>query len=138
MNNPVIANIRVEWDWVKTGIEAILAGEPQLTYRPEDVYVECVTGAATLFIDEHKNFMITTITTDKYTDKSTLLLWLGWCPNKGLRHSSFRDLYMPFFEQVARDCKCSFIEVKSSLAKSNEYYLNNGWDLHTRVFTRAL
>ena len=138
MSTPVIGNIRKEWDWVKVGIQKILDGQPHLAFRPEDVYVECVTGVATLFIDEHKNFAVTMIETNKYTNENTFLIWLAWCSGKGLRHNSFRDLYVPFFEEVARDCKCDFIEVRSSLDKSNEYYINNDWVIDTRVFTRAL
>ena len=138
MSTPVVGNIRWEWDWVRVGVQEILDKQPQLTFRPEDVYAECVTGAATLFIDEHKNFAVTTIEVDKFTNENTFLIWLAWCSGKGLRHNSFSDLYVPFFEQVARDCKCVFLEVRTSLDKSNEYYINNGWDLDTRVFTRTL
>ena len=57
---PVVADIRKEWDWVKIGIAEILIDQPQLTYRAEDVYAECVSGDATLFILE-RNFAVTTI-----------------------------------------------------------------------------
>ena len=138
MSTPVVGNIRWEWDWVKIGVQEILDKQPQLTYRPEDVYAECVNGTATLFIDVHKNFAVTTIEVDKFTNENTFLIWLAWCSGKGLRRNSFSDLYIPFFEQVARDCKCAFLEVRTPLDKSNEYYINNGWDLDTRVFTRKL
>ena len=74
MSIPVVGNIRAEWDWVKKGIEKILQGQPQLTFRPEDVYVECVNGTATLFVDEHKNFAVTTIQVDQYTNKKIFLI----------------------------------------------------------------
>ena len=118
MSTPVVGNIRWEWDWVRVGVQEILDKQPQLTFRPEDVYAECVTGAATLFIDEHKNFAVTTIEVDKFTNENTFLIWLAWCSGKGLRHNSFSDLYVPVFEQVARDCKCVFLEVRTSWDKS--------------------
>lgn len=135
---PVVADIRKEWDWVQIGVKEILLGQPQLTYRPEDVYADCVTGAATLFIDEHQNFAVTTVEVDKFTGTSTFLIWLAWCSGKGLRHTSFIELYTPFFERVARDCKCDFVEARSSLDKLNDYYLKSGWDLETRVFRRKI
>lgn len=135
---PVVADIRKEWDWVQIGVREILLGQPQLAYRPEDVYADCVTGAATLFIDEHQNFAVTTVEVDRFTGASTFLIWLAWCSGKGLRHTSFLELYTPFFERVARDCKCDFVEARSSLDKLNEYYLKSGWDLETRVFRRKI
>tara|TARA_R100001510_G_C7629806_1_gene188896 strand:+ start:479 stop:895 length:417 start_codon:yes stop_codon:yes gene_type:complete len=138
MSIPVVGNIRAEWDWVKKGIEKILQGQPQLTFRPEDVYVECVNGTATLFVDEHKNFAVTTIQVDQYTNKKIFLIWLAYCSNKGLRHKSFIEQYIPFFEQVARDCQCSFVEARTAIGKLSDYYENNGWNLDTKVFTRKL
>tara|TARA_R100001082_G_scaffold67978_1_gene38521 strand:- start:83 stop:499 length:417 start_codon:yes stop_codon:yes gene_type:complete len=138
MSDPFVADIRKEWDWVKVGIEEILEGQPQETFRPEDVYAECVNGTATLFIDEHKNFSVTQIEVDRYAGHKTLLLWVSWRSNKGLSHKSISDSYLPFFEDVARDCGCSFVEVRSSLDKLNDYYLSRGWSLSTRVFTKKL
>ena len=138
MSTPIVANIRQEWDWVKIGIEEILDAQPQLTYRPEDVYAECINGTATLFIDEHKSFAVTTIEVDRFTGQNTFLIWLAWCSKKGLKHNSSIVMHTSFFEQVASDCKCSFLETKSPLDKLNEHFIENGWDLNTRVFTRKL
>ena len=70
--------------------------------------------------------------------QNTFLIWLAWCSRKGLKHNSSIEMYTPSFEQVARDCKCSFLETKTPLNKLNDYYLDNGWNLDTRVFTRKL
>ena len=43
-----------------------------------------------------------------------------------------------FFEQVARDCGCVYLEGKTSIDRLGEYYLENGWELETRVFRRKL
>ena len=134
MNNPVIANIRVEWDWVKTGIEEILADQPQLTYRPEDVYAECVNGTATLFI-QGRNFAITQMEVDQYSSNKTFLIWLAWTEERGLNHAA---RLIAFFEQIARDCGCTIIENRTPVDKLGEYFIENGWNLDTRVFTRKL
>ena len=47
-DKPVLAHIREEWDWVKRGIEEILAEQPQLTFRAEDVYAACLIRSAPL------------------------------------------------------------------------------------------
>jgi hypothetical protein len=129
---PVVADIRKEWDWVKIGIAEILTDQPQLTYRAEDVYAECVSGDATLFILE-KNFAVTTIYLDRFTGDKILLVWLGWGKNV---QNAFK--FTGFFEQVARDCGCAYLEGKTSIDRLGEYYLENGWELETRIFRRKL
>ena len=129
---PVIADIRKEWDWVKVGVKEILIDQPQLTYRPEDVYAECVNGNATLFV-LGKNFAITTVYLDKYTDDKIFLGWLTWGKNIQNAHK-----YVHFFEKVARDCGCVYMEGRTSIDRLGEYYLENDWKLETRVFRRKL
>jgi len=129
---PVVADIRKEWDWVKIGINEILIDQPELTYRAEDVYAECISGDATLFILE-KNFAITTIYLDKYTNDKIFLGWLTWGKNMQNCHR-----LVNFFEQVARDCGCAYLEGRTSIDRLGEYYLENGWELETRVFRRKL
>ena len=129
---PVIADIRKEWDWVKVGVKEILIDQPQLTYRPEDVYAECVSGNATLFV-LGKNFAVTTVYLDKYTDDKIFLGWLTWGKNIQNAHR-----YVHFFEKVARDCGCVYMEGRTSIDRLGEYYLENDWKLETRVFRRKL
>jgi len=33
-DKPLLANVRQEWEWVKRGIEEIIAEQPRLTFRP--------------------------------------------------------------------------------------------------------
>ena len=129
---PVIADIRKEWDWVKVGVKEILIDQPQLTYRPEDVYAECVNGNATLFV-LGKNFAITTVYLDKYTDDKIFLGWLTWGKNMQNCHR-----LVHFFEKIARDCGCVYMEGRTSIDRLGEYYLENDWKLETRVFRRKL
>lgn len=129
---PVVADIRKEWDWVKVGVKEILIDQPQLTYRPEDVYAECVNGNATLFV-LGKNFAVTTVYLDKYTDDKIFLGWLTWGKNIQNAHR-----YVHFFEKVARDCGCVYMEGRTSIDRLGEYYLENDWKLETRVFRRKL
>jgi hypothetical protein len=131
-DTPVVADIRKEWDWVKTGVGEILLAQPQLTYRAEDVYAECMSGNATLFI-LGKNFAVTTMYLDKFTDSKIFLVWLAWGRNMQNAHK-----LVTFFEQVARDSGCAYIESMTSIDRLGEYHLENGWRLDTRVFRRDL
>jgi hypothetical protein len=47
--DPVISDIRREWNWVKYGVEEIIHKYPWLTYRAEDIYAACVNGQAILY-----------------------------------------------------------------------------------------
>jgi len=132
-DTPVVADIRKEWDWVKTGVGEILLAQPQLTYRAEDVYAECMSGNATLFTLE-KNFAVTTMYLDKFTDSKIFLMWLTW--GKNIQNASVA--FIDFFEQVARDSGCVYLEGMTPIDRLGEYYLETGWRLDTRVFRRDL
>ena len=139
MNNiPVIADIRREWDWVRPGVEEIIAAQPQLTYRPEDVYAACVNQEATLFVRKGapgNDFAVTIVEFDKYSGEKGLFMWLAYLKQRGKKQAS---KLMEFFEQVGRDCGCSYVELKTPLEPLGTYYLKNGWELDTKVYTRRL
>ena len=135
---PVVADIRREWDWVKLGIEEIIAEQPQLTYRPEDVYAACVNGEATLFVRKGvsgNDFAVTQMEFDKYSGDKIMTMWLAHIEQRGRKQAI--EL-MEFFDQVGRDCGCSYIEGRTPLEPLGEYYLKNGWALDTKVYTRKL
>jgi hypothetical protein len=132
-NTPVVADIRREWDWVKIGVEEILLEQPQLTFRAEDVYADCIGGNATLFT-LGKNFAVTTIYLDRFTGNRVFLMWLTW--GKTIQKASVT--FIDFFEQVARDSGCVCLEGMTPIDRLGEYYLENGWRLDTRVFRRDL
>tara|TARA_R110000787_G_scaffold3171_5_gene12741 strand:- start:6342 stop:6821 length:480 start_codon:yes stop_codon:yes gene_type:complete len=131
-DTPVVADIRKEWDWVKTGVDAILLEQPQLTYRAEDVYAECISGNATLFT-LGKNFVVTTIYLDRFTDNKIFLMWLAWGRNIQNGHK-----LVGFFERVARDSGCAYIEIYTPIDRLEKHLVDNGWRLDTRVFRRDL
>ena len=132
--NPEVADIRVEWDNVKPGIEAILAASPQLTFLPEDVYSECVNGRATLLVSP-AGFLVLTTEIDTFTNNKTLLIWIAYTyvrsTNNWLDH-------VKWFENIARDLGCKFIEGRSDVPRMEAYALRNGWTLDTRIYTREV
>ena len=73
--NPVVADIKKEWDWVGSGIKEIHAQFPWLEYRPEDVYAACVNGTARLYKTE-EFFTVFTVEVHPLTQKKSF--YAGW------------------------------------------------------------
>lgn len=132
--NPALCDIRVEWDWVKPGIEEILSGSPQLTFRPEDVYAACMSQQAALWCAP-EGFVVTTAEVDEFTGDRTLLIWLAWAREKG-QNCALK--YYSFFAQGAKREGFKNIEVRSAVPQMENYLLSNGWQKDTVVYTREL
>ena len=132
--NPVFANVRAEWDWVRRGIEEILAEQPQLTFRPEDVYAACLNKEAHLWVAP-EGFVITTTDVDEYSGAKTFFVWLAWAKKRG---ESCVIKYYPFFAQVARENGFSRVEVRTPVAELEGYLLAEGCNKDTVIYTRDL
>jgi hypothetical protein len=132
--NPIAANIRAEWVWVKRGIEEILAEQPQLTFRPEDVYAACLNGEAQLWVAP-EGFAITTSEIDEFTGDRTLLFWLSWTRERG---QSCAIKYMPFFADLARANGFRNLELRTPVSALEDYFLAENWKKDTVVYTREL
>ena len=133
-DKPAFASIRLEWDWVKRGIEEILAEQTQLTFRPEDVYAACLNGEAHLWVAP-EGFVITTAEVDEFTGAKTFLLWLAWAKNRG---QSCAIKYLPFFAELARENGFKNIETRTPIAALEDYFLAEGWKKDTVIYTREL
>lgn len=131
---PQLTDIREYWDTARKGISFILEQDPRLTYLPEDVYSECVNGRAVLFTSPI-GFVVVNITVDQFTKAKTLVIWVAYVFDQG--KSSWLD-HVEWFERLARDNECAFIEAYSSIPQLEAYFLRTGWDLSTRVFVREV
>jgi hypothetical protein len=134
-NNPVVANIRNEWSWVKAGIEEILHLDPNLTFRPEDVYASVLSGESVLYV--HDNFFnVATIEVDMYSGQRTFLLWLMWAKERGGNNSV---TYTKFFEDVARQMNCQRIEARSAQMPAVDYAVEKvGWKVKEIIFGKDI
>jgi len=134
-NNPVVANIRQEWDWVKPGIEEILHLDPNLTFRPEDVYASVLSGESVLYV--HDNFFnVVTIEVDGFTGQRTFLLWLSWAKERGGANAV---TYAKFYEDVARQMNCQRIETRSAQMPAVEYAVAKvGWEIKEIIFGKDI
>ena len=131
---PVLTDIRTCWVQVKKGIEEILSASPRLTYMAEDVYSECVNGRDTLFTSPI-GFLVLTTEVDQFTGAKTLLIWIAYTYNQG-KHN-WLD-HADWFDNLAQHLGYRTIEARSAVSEMEEYALNNGWSLDTRIYTREV
>ncbi len=122
-DRPFIGNIREDWDYVRDGIGVILRANPSLSYRPEDVYAEVVSGQA-LYWKTPEGFVISTTEVDPYTGGKTFLVWLAWANEKGNKNVL---RYYPFFRQVAAESGYEALEVRTNVSKMETILVNAGW-----------
>lgn len=133
-DKPLLANVRQEWDWVKQGIDEILAEQPQLTFRPEDVYAAVLNGEALLWVAP-EGFVITTEQSDEFTGAKTFFIWLAWAKERG---QSCAIKYLPFFAKLAKENGYKNIETRTPVSTLEDYFLVEGWVKDTVIYTREL
>ena len=131
---PVLTDIRTCWVQVKKGIEEILSASPRLTYMAEDVYSECVNGRAMLFTSP-LGFVVLVVDTDQFTNDKTLVVWAGYVYETG--KNNWLD-HIDWFEQVAIECGCRFIEAQSDVPELESYFTSTGWELETKIYIREI
>lgn len=132
--DPVFGDIRKEWHWVKRGIEEILSLDPQLTFRPEDVYAACVNQQAVLWVND-EGFVVSTTEVDPFNEEKTMLLWLAWAKKRG---GDLVSKHGAFFEKVACEAGYSKLETRSSFMQLMPHLTERGWTIDTVVYVRNL
>lgn len=126
LSDPVLADIREYWHWVRPALEEIIDQSPFMDLIPEDVYAACKAEDAHLWVTDD-GFVVTTISTAMFSGAKSLFMWFAWAKKRGgaeaVRHTAF-------FEQVARDIGASFVEVRTFNKKLAEYVEKQvGWEL---------
>ena len=135
LHDPVLADIREHWGWVRPGLEEIIEEDPYLEVIPEDVFTACKTESAHLWITD-AGFVVTTGLTDPYNGKRTLLIWFAWAKEKG---RNIAAECVEFFEHAAYDAGFSYIEVRTRHQQLGKYIEESvGWGLETVVYRRDL
>ena len=132
--DPVFADIRREWHWVKPGIEGILAEDRFLSFRPEDVYAACINEQAHLWITD-EGFVVTTGETDPFNGERALLVWLAAAVYRG---QGLVNVHEEFFMRIAKEAGYSKLTVRSSIPKMSNYLTEMGWDIETIVYSKDL
>ena len=126
LSDPVLADIKEHWGWVRPALEEIIESTSFLEIIPEDVYAACKAEDAHLWVTDD-GFVVTTVSTAMFSGARSLFLWFAWAKKRGgaeaVRHTAF-------FEQVARDIGASFVEVRTLNRKLADYVEQEvGWDI---------
>jgi len=131
---PKLTSIKDCWDEVKNGIDNIIKENSILTFRAEDVYSECVNSRAFLFTSD-KGFLVLTEERDDFTGDKTLLIWLAYTYEKG--DSNWIE-HVDWFNTLATESGCKFIEARSQVPQMRKYAVANGWEIDTIVYRRRV
>ena len=137
MTEPIFSDVRVEWDWIKPQIEAILKDQPELTYRSEDVYANCINGSARLVTLDGNKFAIIEVITDTFTYKKSLNIWIAGVTKEGKSGATILS-YTGFFEKVARECECSYLECSTTKVSLGRLYSSIGMTLKLQTYVKEL
>ena len=131
---PEYTDIRTCWDMIRSGVEFVLNENPHLTYRPEDVYTECVTGKSMLFVSP-LGFVVLSVQADPYSEEKVLVIWIAYTHEHG-KHN-WLD-HMDWFEGVAQYCGCSTIEAQSAVSKLGKFLSETGWTKESTIYKREV
>jgi len=127
---PVVGDIRQDWDSVGVAIQRLIQDYQQLSFRAEDVYAAVVSGEA-VYWKAPEGFVISTTEVDEFTDKKTLLIWLAWSHKRGNKNVL---MYYPFFQKLARDMGWEAVEVRTPLPEMRQILVSAGWQVDTVVY----
>lgn len=129
--NPVMVDIKKEWDWVASGIKEIHDQFPWLEYRPEDVYAACVNGTAALYRTD-EGFAIFTIDVHPINQERSFLCWLAWGQGKGL---GLVAKHFNFFCQEGKKLGCTRFKTKTPIDGLDKMFTDIGFRCDMRDFS---
>ena len=131
-----IGNIQKEWHWIKPEIEQLLADNPQLTYKVEDVYAKCLYKDASLILVD-KGFIVVIITEDETQTKKSLFVWIAKTLNKPTGFIELKNIWKTL-EILGKESGCSTIETSTPIKRVGRYLEKTGWTLKTIDYTKDL
>lgn len=126
-----IVDIRECFEEVKPGLEALIRKYGDQYWTTDQVYEQCVTGEAHLFMDrlEHPGwFLVVRVISDLCTREPILFLWLAYAP-----HALSTDLW-PEIEELARLIGAKKIRMESS----RHGFVRMGWKVRNIIFEREI
>ena len=72
-HDPYVADVYNEWDWVKVGVDEIIATSPYISYRAEDVYAKIKSKEAVLWVIQD-GFIVTTTCIDEFSNHKSVVV----------------------------------------------------------------
>ena len=125
-SDPVLADIRSHWHWVRPALEDIINESPFMDLIPEDIYSACKAEDAHLWVTDD-GFVVTTVSLEAHTGVRSLLLWFAFAKQRGGEEAVE---HCAFFEQVARDIGAKYVETKTSTLEVANYLQQKvDWEL---------
>jgi hypothetical protein len=134
VSHPVIADVRVNWHWIRPIIEDILMDCPQFTYIPEDVYAACKSGNAQCWV-HRGGFVISKIDLDMYSGERSFFIWIAGATEMG---HDFATRFNEFFKDVARQNGCTKIETGTGMQEVEAHLIHSGWTRNHTIFSQNL
>ena len=131
-----IGNIQKEWHWIKSELEELLRDNPQLLYKPEDVYARCLYGESSLLLVD-KGFIVVIITEDETQTKKSLFVWIAKTLNKPTGFIELKNIWKTL-EILGKESGCSTIETSTPIKRVGRYLEKTGWTLKTIDYTKDL
>ena len=132
--NPVVGNIRKEWDWVKEALEPMFEQFHWVDFRPEDVYESCLKGESILYTTD-ETFAIFTIEEHPVTSKKTFFFFIAW---KKEGSKDVIEKHLDFFVRVCKKYECNRIGVKTAITGVEKLLLNTGWRCDMKNFSKKI
>ncbi len=127
---PIVGNIREDWDRMRPHIEFLLDDCPNLAFRVEDVYAEVVAENA-VYWKAPEGFVVSTTEVNRFTGQKTFFIWIACAYKRGDRNML---KYYPFFQALAKELGMEALEVQTSHEAIQPILLDAGWYLETVVY----
>ena len=90
MNRLYPVDIREHWDDIKQDLTD-LQERYGYEWRPEDVYHECRSGEAFLYLGDKPGFLVFKEQVNPYTRKPELFMWIACAPGMGHIDEYYED-----------------------------------------------
>jgi GNAT superfamily N-acetyltransferase len=132
---PRFADVRAEWHWVGPIINELLEDNPDVQAIPEDIYADCKSGKAHLWVSDHY-VLITEFEVTEYSGEINLCISYAHAINRGQK---LGIEVMDYLEEFARKNKCAGITFGTRHQPLINYLCNElGFRVSTQILKREI
>jgi len=128
MNRLYPVDIREHWDDIKQDL-IDLQERYGYEWRPEDVYHECRTGEAFLYLGDKPGFIVFKEDTNRYTREPELFIWIACAPGMGHIDDYYED-----YSAVARSIGAKTMTWSSPRKAFQRLAKKNHWKVRTTIY----
>ena len=132
---PRFADVRAEWHWVGPAIAELLEDNPDVQAIPEDIYADCKSGKAHLWVSPHY-VVITEFEITEYSGERNLCISYAWARDRGMKMGL---TVMDYIEQFAKANQCAGITFGTRHQPLIDYLCNElGFRVSTQILRREI